>query len=280
MDVGFIGLGAMGSRMAANLAEAGHKVTAWNRSPVDAPTGVTLVDDPAAVGRAAPYAFVMVGGPEDVREVVLGPDGWAEGAAPGGLLIQSTTIGRTAAMQIDAALKERDLRSVDAPVGGSTTPATAGQLVVIAGGDPDDLTEVAPLLEAIGSTTVRFGDVGAGSAVKLLINAVLLGALAAEAEVVAWMTDVEPGLDLEQVASALERISPAAARRLTDIAGAPIPPGFSVRHAEKDVRLVIQEAGAGKVLGAVADALAAAGEAGFAEDDFAALGASARRLRA
>lgn len=279
MDVGFIGLGAMGSRMAANLARAGHHVTAWNRSPVDVPEGVTLVDGPATVGKAAAHAFVVVGGPDDTREVVLGPGGWADGAEPGSLLIQSTTVGRSAALEIDAALRERGLRSIDAPVGGSTGPAAAGQLVVLAGGDPDEIAEVAPLLDAIAAKTVRFGGIGAGSAVKLLVNGVLLGALAVEAEVMAWLTEAEPQLDLEIVAGALERISPAAARRLADIAAEPGPPGFSVRHAEKDVRLMLEEAGAGIVLGAVADALGAAAAAGFADHDFAALGASARRLR-
>lgn len=279
MDVGFIGLGAMGSRMAANLVGNGHRVTAWNRSPVDLPEGAEPAADAATVGRAAPQAFVVVTGPHDVHDVVLGSGGWAEGATPGSLLIQCSTIGPTAARDLDRRLRERGLRSIDAPVGGSTDPAAAGQLVVMAGGDPDDIAQAAPLLDAIGSKTIRFGDIGAGSAVKLLVNAVLLGALAAEAEVVAWLTQAEPELDLQQVAAALERISPAAARRLADLAADPGPPGFSVRHAEKDIRLVLEEAGAGIVLEAVADALASAAAAGFGDEDFAALGANARALR-
>lgn len=279
MDVGFIGLGAMGSRMAANLVGNGHRVTAWNRSPVDLPEGAEPAADAATVGRAAPQAFVVVTGPNDVRDVVLGSGGWAEGAAPGSLLIQCSTIGPTAARNLDLRLRELGLRSIDAPVGGSTDPAAVGQLVVMAGGDPGDIAQAAPLLDAIGSKTIRFGDIGAGSAVKLLVNAVLLGALAAEAEVVAWLTQAEPELDLQLVAGALERISPAAAGRLADLAAEPGPPGFSVRHAEKDIRLVLEEAGAGIVLGAVADALASAATAGFGDEDFAALGANARALR-
>jgi 3-hydroxyisobutyrate dehydrogenase-like beta-hydroxyacid dehydrogenase len=277
MDVGFLGLGAMGSRMAANLAKAGHHVVAWNRSPVDPPEGVTLVDRPADVARATPQAFVVVGGPDDVDQVVLGAGGWAEGAAPGSILVQSTTIGPSPSRTLARRLAERDLRMIDAPVAGSTGPAAAGQLVILAGGDPADLEQVAELLGVVGVKTVHFGGIGAGSAVKLMGNAVLLAALETAAEVWAWLAEAEPDLKVDQVAGALERISPIVAARLPDVAGEPLPPGFAIRHAGKDLRLALTEAGQGPVLEAVLGACAAAEEAGFGEADIAALGASARR---
>lgn len=280
MDVGFIGLGAMGSRMAANLVRAGHTVTAWNRSPIDPPAGVTLVADPAAVGRAAEQAFVVVGGPEDVDAVVFGPHGWAAGAAEGSVLIQCTTIGPSPSRSLALRLGERGLRLIDAPVGGSTKPAEAGQLVVLAGGDADALDQVTPLLDVVGSKTVHFGGVGSASAVKLLLNAVILAAMETTAEVWAWMAEQEPDLDVRQVAGALERISPMIAGRLADVAGEPPPPGFAIRHAGKDVRLAVSEAGTGTVLGALLESLETADQAGLGDVDIAGLGEAARRRRA
>ncbi|MPZ72604.1 MAG: hypothetical protein GEU74_05135 [Nitriliruptorales bacterium] len=279
VDVGFIGLGAMGSRMAANLAKAGHEVTAWNRSAVQPPEGVTMVDTPAAVGRAAGQAIVVVGGPDDVDQVVFGADGWAEGAAEGSVLIQCTTIGPSPTRSLAARLAERGLRMVDAPVGGSTVPAAAGELVVLAGGDAADIERVAPLLDVVGSKTVHFGGIGAGSAVKLMLNAVLLAALETSAEVWAWLSETEPDLKVDQVAAALERISPIVAKRLPDVAGDPPPAGFAIRHAGKDVRLVLGEAGTGPVLHALHDALRTADDGGLGDVDIASLGEAARRRR-
>lgn len=279
MDVGFLGLGAMGSRMAANLAHAGHHVTAWNRSPLSPPDGVVLAEDPAAVARAAAPTFLVVGGPDDVDEVVFGPGGWAEGATPNSLLIQCTTIGPSATRSLAERLAAKDLRMIDAPVGGSTTPAAAGELVIMAGGDSKDIDEVRPLLDVVGSRVVHFGDIGTGSAVKLLSNVVILAALESVAEVWAWMVEEEPDLDVAQVAGVLERISPMLAGRMPDVAGSPNPPGFAIRHAAKDVRLALAEAKSGPVVAATLEALESADAAGLGDVDISALGEAARSRR-
>ena len=280
MHVGFLGLGEMGSRMVGCLVAAGHDVTAWNRSPVNPPAGVTLAEDPAAVGRETEQTFVMVGGPGDVDDVVFGSAGWAEGAASGSLLIQTTTIGPTAVTSLQRRLLERDLVLLDAPVGGSTGPAAAGELVILTGGDPADIARVQPLLDAIGSRTVHLGPIGAGSAVKLMVNGVLISALAAAGEIWAWIAEEYPDVKLEQVAGALDRIAPVVAKRMPDLAGDPVSPGFALRHAGKDVGLAVTESGSATVLGAVAEACANAEAYGLGDADLAALGRSARLRRA
>jgi len=279
MDVGFIGLGAMGSRMAANLAAAGHDVTAWNRSPVTAPEGVTLVDSPAEVARATSQTMVVVGGPDDADEVIFGQNGWAEGAAEGSVLIQMTTIGPSATRSLAQRLADRGLKMIDAPVGGSTGPAAAGQLVILAGGDAADIERVTPLLDVVGAKTVHFGGIGSGSAVKLMLNAVLLSALETASEVWAWIAETEPDLKVDKVAGALERISPMVAARLPDVAGDPLPPGFAIRHAGKDLRLALAEAGSGPVLQAMVEASRRAEEVGLGDNDIAGFGEAARRQR-
>ena len=279
VDVGFLGLGAMGSRMAANLARAEHTVTAWNRSAIQPPEGVTLADDAAAVGRAASAAFIVVGGPDDVDEVVFGPNGWAEGAAEGSILIQCTTIGPSPTRDLAHRLADRGLRMIDAPVGGSTGPAETGNLVVLAGGDEDALQQVQPLLDVVGAKTVHFGGIGTGSSVKLMLNAVLLAALETSAEVWAWLAETEPDIKVEQVAGAIERISPMIAARLPDVAAAPLPPGFAIRHAGKDVRLALNEARTGPVLAALLEACDEAVNDGLGDVDIAGFGEAARRRR-
>ena len=279
MDVGFLGLGAMGRRMAANLARAGHDVTAWNRSAVTPPDGVTLVSTAADVARATSQTMLVVGGPDDVEQVVFGDNGWAAGAAEGSILIQMTTIGPSPSRSVAQRLADKGLKMIDAPVGGSTGPAEAGQLVIMAGGDAGDIARVAPLLEVVGAKTVHFGAVGAGAAVKLMSNAVLLAALETAAEVWAWMAETEPDLKVDQVAQAMERISPVVALRLPDVAAEPLPPGFAIRHAGKDLRLALAEAGAGPVLQALVQASRAAEDLGLGDADIAAFGEAARRQR-
>ena len=212
-------------------------------------------------------------------EVVFGTHGWVEGTADDSLLIQCTTIGPSPMRALAERLAEHGVRVIDAPVGGSTGPAEAGELVILAGGDAADLQRVAPLLEAVGSKTVHFGGVGTGSAVKLMLNTVLLSAVETAAEVWAWFAESEPELKVDQVAATLERISPMVAKRLPDLAGDPLPPGFAIRHAGKDVGLAVTEAGTGRVLQALLESLSAAESDGLGEADYAALGEAARRQR-
>ena len=150
---------------------------------------------------------------------------------------------------------------------------------MLAGGDADALAQVAPLLDVVGSKTVHFGGVGSASAVKLMLNAVLLASMETAAEVWAWMAETEPDLKIEQVAGALERISPMLAARMPDVAAQPPPPGFAIRHAGKDVRLAVAEARRGPVLQALLEALDQATDAGLGDVDIAGMGEAARRHR-
>ena len=139
--VGFVGLGIMGSRQAANLARAGHELTVFNRTRATAEAwvaehGGTVADSPAAVGAASDVVISMVVDGDQVRAVLLGADGVARGAAAGTLCIDMSTIGPDQSRAIGADLAARGLAFVDAPVSGSSPKAQDGTLTIMAGGDP------------------------------------------------------------------------------------------------------------------------------------------------
>lgn len=274
MDVGFIGLGAMGRPMAANLAAAGHDVVAWNRSPVEAPDGVRLVDGPGAVASETEATFVMVSDEAAVRDVVLGEGGWITGASDGDVLIQSSTIGPEAVRRLGTDLDPVAL--VDAPVSGSARVAPERQLTVLAGGEPDVIARVQSLLDAVSSRTVVFGGIGTGSAVKLLVNGLLITSIAAAAEAFAWLASTEPDVSVDDVSSVVERISPIAARRAPALLGDPPQDGFALTHVLKDIGLLSDAATDAAVLAAVRDRCRAAVDGGLGDFDLAALGAAVR----
>src|SRR3954452_15171574 len=126
--VGFVGLGIMGSRMAANLARAGYELTVFNRTRATADTWAaehagTVADSPAAVGAASDVVISMVVDGEQVREVLLGEHGVVSGAAPGTLCVDMSTIAPAQTRAIAAELAERGIRMLDAPVTGSSPKA-------------------------------------------------------------------------------------------------------------------------------------------------------------
>ena len=276
MDVGFIGLGAMGRPMAANLAAAGHRVLAWNRSPVEPPEGVTLGESPRQLAQEAPVVFTMLTDGAAVEAVLFGENGWASGASAGATVIQTSTIGPTAVKPIAARLESAGLHLLDTPVSGSVKPAINRELVIIGGGDPALFERFAPLFAAISARTVVFGPVGAGSAAKLALNGLLVAVIAAAAESISWLKATEPGIDIKAFASVIDRVSPLAVARAETIAGEAPKGGFSLRQAGKDMELVVGEFGDAAVMTAVRELTRAGLGMGLADLDMACLGAAVR----
>jgi 3-hydroxyisobutyrate dehydrogenase-like beta-hydroxyacid dehydrogenase len=276
MDVGFIGLGAMGRPMARNLATAGYRVLAWNRSPIEAPDGVTLVESPRTVGERTEVAFVMVSAADAVEEVLFDESGWALGAKPGSVVIQSSTVGPTAARRIGTRVEAAGRRFLDAPVSGSVKPAENAQLTILGGGDQELFDRYRSLFEAIAKRTVVFGTIGSGSSAKLAVNGLLVSVIAAAAESLSWLIDREPDIDVESFASVIERISPLASARAEAIAGSASAGGFSLRQAAKDMEMVGAEFGSGGVMEAVRAITRAGLDLGKGELDIACLGSVVR----
>lgn len=178
INIGFIGLGIMGTPMAGHLARAGYTMTVHDidRARTDAVKaqfpGVTAADTPAEVGANADIVITMLPSGAYVREVALGDKGLIHGLKPGSLLLDTSSCEPWLTVKTAAALAERGIAMVDAPVSGAEAGAIAAELVFMAGGSPDALERVRPLLEIMGKHVFHLGQVGAGHAMKCINNTI------------------------------------------------------------------------------------------------------------
>jgi 3-hydroxyisobutyrate dehydrogenase-like beta-hydroxyacid dehydrogenase len=280
-SVGILGLGIMGSRMAANLQRAGFGVTAWTRTAGKAQAwadehGATAAATPAEVAARSDVVISMVVDGAQVESVLLGQDGAASGAREGALFVDMSTIAPADARRIGAALAQRSIAFVDAPVTGSSPAAEAGTLTIMAGGEDADVQRAMPLFEAMGSTIVHVGALGHGQTIKLINNAVAAAnaATLAQALVVGSATGVDLEA-LEQVLAAGSGGSAMVALKARPMREHDYTVLFKTGHMLKDVRLCLEEAQAAGVpfpaASGARDALVAAVGRGYADADFAAL---------
>jgi 3-hydroxyisobutyrate dehydrogenase-like beta-hydroxyacid dehydrogenase len=298
--VAFLGLGIMGSRMAANLAKAGYELTVWNRTRSTAETfrvahpQARLAGTPAEAARDAAIVITMVVDGPQVESILLGEDG-AVGTMPaGGLVVDCSTIGPTATLAIAARLAQHEIRMLDAPVTGSSPRAADGTLTIMAGGASEDFERAKRLLEAMGTTIVHCGPLGHGQMVKLINNAV--AATNAVTLGQALVLGARAGVDLDALIEVMRGGSGAST--MLELKAGPmrthdyatlfkversssgeevreIKPYFKLEHMLKDVRLCLEEgqaAGAPFAFAALTrEILNAAMGRGHADHDFASL---------
>jgi 3-hydroxyisobutyrate dehydrogenase-like beta-hydroxyacid dehydrogenase len=279
--IGFVGLGIMGSRQAANLARAGHELTVYNRTRATAEAWVAehggrVADTPAAVGAASDVVITMVVDGDQVRDVLLGAGGVASGAAPGALCVDMSTIAPAQTRAIGAQLAGHGIAFVDAPVTGSSPRAEDGTLTIMAGGTDEDVARAEPLLRIMGELVVHVGELGQGEMLKLINNSIAAANAVAvgEALIVAQRT----GVDLD----ALVRVTSkgAGGSTMLELKSAAMREHdyttlFKLGHMLKDVRLCLEAGEAAGVPFVAAsrarDVLVAAHGRGHGDDDFAAL---------
>jgi 3-hydroxyisobutyrate dehydrogenase-like beta-hydroxyacid dehydrogenase len=279
--VGFIGLGIMGSRQAANLRRAGFELTVYNRTRATAEAwaaehGGAVADTPAEVAAASDILITMVVDGAQVEEAVLGQTGAAAGARDGALFIDMSTIAPADSRRIGRALAERGIRFMDAPVTGSSPKAQDGTLTIMAGGSREDFARAEPLFAAMGELVVHVGELGQGEMVKLINNAVAAAntATVAQALLVAKATGVD--LDaLVQVMGAGSGASAMLALKAGPMRAHDYSTLFKLEHMLKDVRLCLEEGQRAGVpfpsAAAAREALTAAAGRGLGEQDFAAV---------
>jgi 3-hydroxyisobutyrate dehydrogenase-like beta-hydroxyacid dehydrogenase len=279
--VAFLGLGIMGSRMAANLCRAGFEVHAWNRTreraeELAAEHGAVVADTPATASAAAGVAITMVVDAPQVEEVLFGPDGVADGLPEGGLAVDMSTIAPSASRAIAARLAERGVGFLDAPVTGSKPKAADGTLTIMAGGDAPEFERARPLFDAMGRLVTHVGPHGHGSMVKLINNTIAAVNTAAIGEGIALGR--RAGVDLDKLVEVVSAGSGASA--MLDLKARPIIDReyetlFKLGHMLKDVRHCLAEAEALgvelKVAAAAETLYAGADEAGDYDADFAAV---------
>ncbi|HEX5778254.1 MAG TPA: NAD(P)-dependent oxidoreductase [Xanthobacteraceae bacterium] len=175
MNIGFVGVGVMGSRMARNLAKAGHKLTVFD---ADAATTAEVANDidgraaksPSEVAAASEIVVTMLPNGHVVRDVVLGDNGLAAGFRPSALLIDCSSAEPWIAREIADALAEQKVEMVDAPVSGAEEGARTATLVFMCGGSDEALGRARPVLEAMGQHIFHVGPLGAGHTMKAINN--------------------------------------------------------------------------------------------------------------
>jgi 3-hydroxyisobutyrate dehydrogenase-like beta-hydroxyacid dehydrogenase len=192
MKIAFLGLGAMGSRMAARLLAAGHDLAVWNRSPDAAlplvAGGARHAATPRDAAAGAAIVFSMVTDDAAAQGVWLAPaTGAADGLAPGAIAIECSTVTPGWVQELAAALAQRGASLLDAPVAGSRPQAEAGELVFMAGGEAAVLDAARPALAPLGARVLHVGRVGQGAVLKLAVNALFAAQLAAVAELLGYL---------------------------------------------------------------------------------------------
>jgi 3-hydroxyisobutyrate dehydrogenase len=285
--VGFVGLGTMGGAMAANAARAGFEVSAWNRTPGRATEleelGVHLRESPAAVAAASEIVITIVSDTPDVEAVLFGPGGVAEGAAPGTLVVDMSTISPSATRQFAERLAAKSVAMLDGPVSGGSEGAKKGTLSIFIGGEAADLERARPVLQSLGTTITHVGPIGSGQAVKAVNQVILAGTYLGVAEGI--VLALKAGLDVEQTVAALSggaAQSWVLANRSGRMLANDYPLGFKVALHRKDLGIALamaRELGASLPVSALAEALEAGliGQ-GHADDDMSALARSIRAL--
>jgi 3-hydroxyisobutyrate dehydrogenase len=273
-SIAVLGTGAMGAPMARNLARAGHEVRAWNRTIEKAEPlrddGVDVRDDPAAAAEGADVVMTMLA---DVDSVL--PVAERAGLRQGQIWWQASTVGIEGTERCTALADATGAALVDAPVLGTRQPAEDGKLVVLASGSGDALDTCAPLFDAVGARTMRLGEAGEGTRLKLAVNSWVLAVTQGAAETVALTQalGLGPNLVMEALdggALDLPYFRMKAKLMIED----DFPTSFALTLAAKDARLVVAAAerhGADlPAAAAIAERMTDGAQAGHGEKDMAA----------
>ncbi|BCS54631.1 NAD(P)-dependent oxidoreductase [Geobacter sp. SVR] len=287
MNIGFVGLGIMGSAMAANLLKGSYRVTVWNRSAEKcrelAQQGAVIADSPRAAAESSDVVIAMMANPDAVRSVRDGSDGIIAGLASGkGLVDMSTVDAETSRESADLA-QQKGALFLEAPVAGSRKPAEEATLTIMAAGDRELYDTVLPALEKMGRKIMFVGETGSAARMKLANNLVMAGMLTALCEGMALAS--KSGLDEAQLLDVLD--SGAVSNPMFRLKGPQIaangefPVAFPLKHMQKDLRLALQLAeSVGQPLFATAainELFKAALAEGWGDLDFAAVGRTVRK---
>jgi 3-hydroxyisobutyrate dehydrogenase len=245
--VGFIGLGGMGSRMASRLLGAGYQVTAYNRTRRRAEalqgSGASVAESPREVARSSDIVVSSVADDAALAEVMFGSSGALEGAQPGSVFIDVSTVHPRESVRLSEAGLARGIDVVDAPVSGSLPQAELGQLVMFVGGARPAYDRCRPLLGVLGKTTLYMGPSGSGTMTKLCVNALLgLGMQSlAEALALGERAGLPRGRLLEAFAET-SVLSPSQRSKFDNIQRDEYPAMFPQRLMFKDFSLILQRA--------------------------------------
>lgn len=244
-NLGFVGLGSMGSRMVKRLLAAGYKVTGYNRTQPKAAwlldLGMQWADTPRLVAESSDVIFSMVTNTDALYAIVEGEHGVLAGLAPGKVFIDMSTVSPAASRDVAAKVKAQGAWMLDAPVSGSLTTLEEGKLSIMVGGDPDTLEQVKPILQAIGPKVTRMGDNGFGVTMKIATNLSLAIQMLAFSEAV--LLAEKSGIQRETAVEFLLNsviASPMVKYRGPFVLNMPDEAWFDITMMQKDMQLALE----------------------------------------
>ena len=247
--VAFLGLGVMGYPMAGHLkAKGGHDVTVYNRTFAKAESwakhhGGHAAKTPREAAQDCDFVFACVGNDDDLRSVVLGPDGAFAGMKKGAIFVDNTTASAEVARELYAKAHEHGVDFIDAPVSGGQAGAENGALTVMCGGDAEIYAKAEPVITAFAKAVKLLGPSGAGQLTKMVNQICIAGVVQGLAEGIAFAK--RSGLDAEAV---IEAISKGAAQswqmenRYKTMNANTYTFGFAVDWMRKDLGICLEEA--------------------------------------
>lgn len=277
MKIGFIGLGIMGSRMAANLIRSGFRLRVYNRTPEKAEgLDAGRCHNPAEAAETAEVLVTMLSTPEAVEAAALGEAGFLPSLAGDAVWVDCSTVHPAFSRRMAGICRERGVRFLDAPVAGSKAPAESGELVFLVGGDADVVERCAPLFASMGKAHRHLGGNGAGTSMKMVVNLMLGHAMAALAEGLALGESLGLARDtLLDVLLGAPVSAPFLRAKRSKIEADAYEAEFPLQWMHKDLHLAALTAYEQGValpgLQAVKELYAAARAAGMGENDFSAL---------
>ena len=247
ISIGWIGTGVMGNAMCGHLIDAGHQVHLFNRTRDKAANlierGADWCPTPKAVAQASEVVFSIVGYPQDVEQVILGPDGVLEGVKEGDIVVDMTTSSPELARAISRQAENRGVAALDAPVSGGDVGAREATLAIMVGGDQATFDRVVPLFDTMGGHIALMGGPGAGQHTKMCNQILIAGTMIGVVESMLYAH--RAGMDRDAVIDVIGRgaASSWAINNLgRRIAGGDFNPGFYVKHFVKDMSIALEEA--------------------------------------
>lgn len=280
MQIGFIGLGIMGSRMARNLLDAGHALVVYNRTQektdVLVAAGATRADSPDAAAREAEVLITMLPTPVVIQTLATEEDGFLDAMPPGSRWVECSTVHPVFARAMAGLADVQGVHYVDAPVAGTKGPAATGELIFLAGGRGEDIDYCQPLFDSMGQKVVHMGEVGQGAAMKMVVNLMLGSAMAAYSE--ALVLGASLGLPRQMMADVLLAApvtAPFLKAKQALIDQENFEAHFPLRWMRKDLQLAAQSAYEQGValpaLNAIKEIYALAEKGGLGTKDFSAI---------
>jgi 3-hydroxyisobutyrate dehydrogenase-like beta-hydroxyacid dehydrogenase len=243
MRVAFLGLGIMGSAMAANLVKKGHQVTTWNRSGNKCVAGAKAAATPKAAAAGADVVWLCVSDTAAVEQVLFGPEGAAASLRAGMIVADSSTISPVESQAFAERVRGQGAEFVDAPVTGSKIGAKDGTLIFIAGGKEEAIDRLQPLFSAMGKQVIHVGENGKGEAAKLAMNLMIV--LIYEGFIEALTLAKNLGVDQPALFSLIQASmvrSGVVDYKMPFVERRDFTPNFPLRLMHKDIRLMLEAA--------------------------------------